>query len=357
MPFTIEGIDSEFAASTGSNVGTSENSSRFDNPPQGSKDLRITTNEGDDDPRLFELGDTYDITWGGQGGGGAIEDAVVIRSDPAPGGGGNGIVVFSGVDENGDPAQIIWTPGFDLEQWYSDSYNPSMEPEFYTEDRDASYDHRFVCFAYETQIRTPKGQRAAGKLRAGDLVTTKDEGDVPVLWAGQRICAAKGINAPVVFDQGSIGNTAVLRLSQQHRVLIKSPIMQYYFGIEEAFVSAKSCVNGHDIRIIPEPRICYVHLLLEKHHIVWAAGLECESLFLGDEVVKALSGEPGFQTIEKSARASGGHYFPARPVLKMKEAKFVMQQLHGQTILESRRKNGFRTIGANRSVRDEFAAR
>lgn len=62
MPFTFEAIDNEFATSTGSNVGTSPNSSRFDNPPNGSKDLLITTNAGDEDPRVFELGDTYDIS-------------------------------------------------------------------------------------------------------------------------------------------------------------------------------------------------------------------------------------------------------------------------------------------------------
>jgi hypothetical protein len=185
MPLTISAQDNEFAVATGDNVGTSENQSRFDNPPQGSKDFVITTKEGDDDPRLFEVGDTYNITWGGQGGGGTIIDAVVVRSDPSPGGEGAGIIVFEGVDENGEPAQVIWTPGLDLEGWYSDNYNPSAEPEFYTQDMDASYDHRFVCFASETRIRTPEGSKAAGAFRSGDLVSTKDDGDVAVVEGGR----------------------------------------------------------------------------------------------------------------------------------------------------------------------------
>jgi len=329
MPFTIAGVDNEFAVSTGVNVGTSANSSRFDNPPQGSKDLFITTKEGDSDPRLFELGDTYDITWGGQGGGGSVQGAVVVRSDPSPGGAGTGIVVFDGVDENGDPAQLIWTPGFDLESWYADNYNPSAEPEFYTQDTNPSYDHRFVCFASDTRIRTPEGSKAAGTFQSGDLVTTKDDGDVAVVWAGQRLCAAKGENAPVVFDQGAIGNTARVRLSQQHRVLIKSPHVQYYFGVDEVFVPAKACVNDCDIRIVPEARICYVHLLLERHHIVWAEGLECESFFPGDQAMSALYGLREGHNMRRSAKVSKECYLTARPVLKMKEAQLLMRHETG----------------------------
>lgn len=341
MPFTIAGVDNEFAVATGDNVGASTNSSRFDNPPQGSKDLFITTKEGDDDPRLFELGDTYEITWGGSGGGGSIQNAVVIRSDPSPGGPGTGIIVFEGVDENGDPAHVIWTPGLDLEGWYSDNYNPSAEPEFYTEDMDASYDHRFVCFASETRIRTPEGSKAAGTFRSGDLVTTKDGGDVAVVWVGHRLCPAKEENAPVVFDQGAIGNTAPLRLSQQHRVLLKSPFVQYYFGVDEVFVPAKACVNDYDIRIVPQARICYVHLLLEKHHIVWAEGLECESLFLGDQAMKALYGVPEYQGMRDSAQLSADHYLTARPVLKMKEAQLLMQHERGASITMPNQQTAF----------------
>jgi len=75
MPLTFYGIDNEFAAATGTNVGTTPNSSTFDNPPYGSSDLVITAHEGDNDPRLFEVGDSYDVTWGGAGGGGSIINA------------------------------------------------------------------------------------------------------------------------------------------------------------------------------------------------------------------------------------------------------------------------------------------
>ncbi|MEQ6202606.1 Hint domain-containing protein [Sulfitobacter sp. HNIBRBA2951] len=324
MSIEFIGQDNQFGVATRDNVGTAEGQSTFDNPPQGSKDLVVTTKDGDTDPRLFELGDTYDVSWGGQVGGSTIIDAVVVRSDPVGADGTAGVIVFEGVDENGEVAQVIWTPGFDLEGWYADNYNPSAEPQFYTTDSNAAYDHRFVCFASETRIRTPDGSKAAGAFKRGDLVSTKDAGDVAVLWVGHRICAAVGPNAPVVFAQGAMGNTTPIRLSQQHRVLLKSPYVQYYFGVDEAFVPAKSCVNGDDILIIPQPRVCYVHLLLEKHHVVSAEGLECESLFLGDEARKLLYAMPELQEIKSATSGPAGDNRTARRVLKMEEARLVL---------------------------------
>lgn len=328
--FTIQGIDNEFAASTGSNVNTTENSSTLDNPPDGSKDLLITTQEGDPDPRSFDIGDTYDISWGGQGGGGTILNAVVIRSDQAPDGEG-GVIVFEGTDENGDPAQIIWTPGFDLEGWYQENYNPSAEPQFYTEDTQPAYSHTYVCFASGTLIKTPGGTASAGSLSAGDLVTTQDSGDVAILWTGQRLCSATDSNAPVVFQPGSIGNTRTLRLSQQHRVLIRSPLTQFYFGCDEVLVPAKACVNGHSIRIVPASRIFYVHLLLPDHHILQAEGARCESLLPADQTIKNLYNDTSFQALGAAAKQCIAQQSAARPVLKMQEAHFLMRAIADQT--------------------------
>lgn len=335
MALTFFGVDNEFAVSTGSNVGTTANSSTFDNPPQGSKDLVITTKSDDTDPRLFEIGDTYDVSWGGQGGGGTILDAVVVRSDAAPGQGG--VIVLEGVDENGNLAQVIWTPDFDLEGWYNANYNPSNEPRFYTEDTQPDYNHTFVCFAAETRVNTPEGYRPVATLQAGDKVRTRDHGDVPLLWAGQRLGPGTGTAAPVVFDPGSIGNTRTLRLSQQHRVLIQSTDAELYFGADEVLVPAKACANGHTIRITPCARICYVHLLFADHEVLAAEGAACESLFLGDEAVKTLYGGPDMDDLCAVDGHPVSHLRTARPVLKTSEARMLLGTHTAPTQPEQRR--------------------
>ena len=314
MPLVFYGVDEEFAAATGDNVNVSSGLSRFDNPPSGFKDLIITVNEGDPDPRHFEVGDTYDVSWAGHGGG-TIEDAEVVRSDMAPGEGG--IIVLEGIDENGELTQIIWTPDFDLEQWYSDNYNPAAEPQFYVEDTNASYSHEYICFAAETRIAAAVGAIQAGNLWEGDRITTLDAGPQPVRWIGRRNVRGQGANAPVLFESGTIGNHSPLRLSQQHRVMLRSPLAELMYGAPEVLVPAKALVNGVDIRYDPCPRITYVHFLLPAHQIVFAEGATCESLLPG-EMAQRRANLP-FNRAVTAQRA-------ARPILTYVEAVALGQR-------------------------------
>ena len=128
MVKTFNGLDNEFALSTGSNVNSSPGRSKFDYPPTSSTNLTVTSQEGDTDPNLFEVGETYTVSWS-VASSGTILDATVIRSDDAPSGGG-GVIVFEGLDENGNLAQVVWTPSFDLETWYFDNFNGGCHPNF-----------------------------------------------------------------------------------------------------------------------------------------------------------------------------------------------------------------------------------
>lgn len=326
MALIYYGIDNEFAVATGSNVGTSPNRSRFDNPPQGSKDLVITVQDGDDDPRLFEIGDTYDVSWGGQGGGGTILNAVVVRSDAAPGGGG--VIVLEGTDENGDPAQVIWTPGFDLEGWYADNFNPSNEPEFFTSDQDPAYTHTFVCFAARTLIETVAGVKPVETLVPGDLVMTLDAGPQPLLWVGRRDCVGFRADTPVRFEKGAIGNARPLVVSQQHRIMIRSPRLELYFTSHEVLAPAKAFLGLDGVRLKPQPIVTYVHVLLGAHHVVRADGVYCETLFLGDAATKRLQSDPGFARTVVKAGLHHRDNHTARPALRMKEAVRFLK-MHG----------------------------
>lgn len=312
MSKTWYALDNEFAVATGDNVNVGDNTARFDNPPAGSKDLVISSLDGDSDPKSFMLGDHYEVSWGGNGAS-FLSDATVIRSDLAPGDGG--IVVFEGIDENGDLAQVIWTPDFDLEDWYNTNYNPSAEPQFYVEDMNSSYSHTVVCFAMGTRMATPHGYRAIERIKPGDLVLTKDAGAQPVRRVSTNTHIGHGNAAPVHFDKGSIANTRPLRLSQQHRVLVRSPELALYFGLEEALVPAKALINGTTVRKAPCPTISYIHVMLDQHHILFAEGAECESLFR-----------------EPPAIAHARHRnrpqpsIPARPFLTYREGRLLTRQ-------------------------------
>lgn len=320
MPLVIRAADNEFSTATGWNVGTTRVSSTFDHPPVASRNLVITADDGDDEPRLFEPGETYDLSWNGRGGARTLKDAVIVRSDAAPGEGG--IVVFEGQDAEGGTAQVIWTPDFDLEGWYRDHFSPKVRPQFYTEDMQPDYTHGYVCFAAETRIATPDGGRAAGALRAGDTIVTADGGPGKLIWTCGRTGPGTGARAPVLFAPGTIGNRRALRLSQQHRVLIRAPWVQLALGMDEVLVPARACVDGQGIRLDPCASIRYVHLLLACHAVLLAEGAPCESLFLGDQAVDVLEiagTGPG-----RDRPPPVRHHETARPVLGMAEAERLM---------------------------------
>ncbi|MGD9917579.1 MAG: Hint domain-containing protein [Paenirhodobacter sp.] len=328
MTLTIYALDNEFAVATGSNVNSGPGTSTFDYPPNSTKDLVITSQPGDDSPYIFSPGDTYTVSFGGNGGT-TIENAVVLRSDPVSINGDTGYaVVFEGLDPNGDVVQVVWSPEFDLETWYWDNYSGGAPPGFYTSDASPS-DYTVPCFTPEARIATPEGARAAGDLRAGDLVLTRDHGAQGLRWVARATVSGQGRGAPVWFETGTIGNSAPLRLSQQHRLLVSlPPDLAAEEGAAELLLPARAFVNGATVQLRPEPRITYCHLLLDRHEVLAAEGAPCESLFLGP-VASAVMRRMGAPLLARAPIRLPMR--PARPLRRMAEAVRLLERLREST--------------------------
>lgn len=334
MGLVIYAIDNEFAAATGANVNSGEGTSSFDYPPNGTKDLVISSNAGDSGPYLFEVGDTYDLSWGGSTGT-TIEDAQVIRSDIFPDGGA--VVVFEGVDASGDLAQIIWTPDFDLESWYWTYYTPSDNPGFYTTDKDPNTTYQHICFAADTLIDAPGGARRAGSLQVGDMVTTVDAGPQPIAWVWHHRTPGIRSGAPVVIARGVLQNVRPLRLSQNHRVLLTGPQVARATGAPQVLVPAKALVGRPGVALAPTRAIDYVHLLLERHELVRAEGALCETLYIGEMAVQAIragAALAGAPALPLAAAAGGaGGMAPVRPFVEGHRARALVAALDDLALL------------------------
>jgi len=328
MPTTFYVIDDEFAASSGSNVNAEPDRSIFDNPPNSTKNLEITSNTGDGAPNLFEVGESYDLTWQGHGGGN-MDDAVIIRSDYL--GPGEGAVVFEGINSNtGELYQVVWTPNHDLEQWFYDNGGASNPPGFWTDEQDPDT-YRVVCFAADTLITTPNGPRRVQDLRPGDKVITLDNGPQEICWIGVKPMLGAGSAAPVLFQPGILNNDRPLYLSQQHRVLLSGLQADIFFGQSEVWVPAKSLTNGTSITIARQSLVTYYHLLLPKHEVLLAENQPTESLYLGDVARNALGPRvqhevaqyfPDLQTNPQAAAMQS-----ARMILKLPEAQTLAQSM------------------------------
>lgn len=139
-----------------------------------------------------------------------------------------------------------------------------------------------ICFGRGTLIDTPRGARPIDMLAVGELICTRDNGLQPVRWVGGRHALGVGRFAPVEIAAGVLRATAPLRVSRQHRLLLCSPAASLLFGESEVFAPACHLADGRGIRIIPGVRIEYFHILLERHEVIRANGVETETLQLSD---------------------------------------------------------------------------
>ncbi|QDC10390.1 Hint domain-containing protein [Oceanicola sp. D3] len=334
MPVTINAVDHEFAISSGSNVNNGPGTSTFDYPPNSTSNLSITSNQGDDTPFQFSVGDTYDVSYTGNGGGSTLQDAVVVRSDFVDiNGDQGGAVVFQGIDDNGEIIQVVWSPDFDLEQWYWDNHDPQNPPGFYTTDQDVVQQYGYVCFGFGTRIATEDGPVPVERLRAGQRVLTHDNGAQPVMWMGQSLVPGRDDAAPVRFAAGAFGNPSPLILSQQHRVLMADPLAELHFGAPEVFVPARALAGVPGIELVNVHEIGYAHFMLPRHEVIEAEGLACESLYFGDiararlgsaaqrEIAQIFPGLPGSMSLGETGSQHALQL--ARPTLKFYEARLL----------------------------------
>lgn len=286
--------DHEFAAANGSNVNFSGSWSYFDHPPNSTKDLIISSNEGDPDPYTFETGETYDISWKGHGGG-EMEDATVIRSDDW--GNGQGVVIFEGINSNtGELFQMVWSPNFELEEWYwANGGGPSSPNAFWTGDQMKESYAASACFGHGTWIECPDGPHRIETLRAGDRVQTVDRGAIPIKWMSfttQCLGTARPDQRPVRIQAHALGHdlpAADLTVSAQHRILVGSHGQLTHLFPEAVFVPAKALTSLPGIsHLAAGPDIQWVHLALDQHDIIRANGAFSESMLLGKVALSAM---------------------------------------------------------------------
>ncbi|MDZ4094687.1 MAG: Hint domain-containing protein [Paracoccaceae bacterium] len=139
------------------------------------------------------------------------------------------------------------------------------------------------CFVAGTRILTPSGEVAVENLQPGDLVLTHDDGPQPLRWIGHRRVAATGAYAPIRIRAGTFGAHRTLLLSPQHRVLIRDCLAELLFGEAEVLVSAKDLVNDRSVTVQQGGMVDYVHLLFDRHQVVFSEGLATESFLPGPQ--------------------------------------------------------------------------
>lgn len=154
-----------------------------------------------------------------------------------------------------------------------------------------------ICFTPDTRLATPDGQRQIRHLREGDMILTRDNGPQRVLWTGHRRMSGARLYAmphlrPIRFRANAMGlyrPDEDLLVSPQHRMLVKGAAAQALFNTDEVLVAAEHLTNDLTITVDQSMReVTYVHILLERHNVVWANGLETESFHPSNTALDAI---------------------------------------------------------------------
>lgn len=184
------------------------------------------------------------------------------------------------------------------------------------------------CFVAGTRISTPSGEVPVETLTPGDLVLTLDHGPQPVRWIGTRRVAAEGAFAPVRIAADTFGRHGTLHLSPLHRVLIRDGLAELLFGEPEVLVAAKNLVNDQSVRRIEGGEVVYVHILFDRHQVVFSEGLATESFLPGPHIVGGFEREIAEEILslfpDLDPQTGLGYPAAARKMLKGYEARLLL---------------------------------
>ncbi|MBO9453205.1 Hint domain-containing protein [Tropicibacter sp. R16_0] len=162
-------------------------------------------------------------------------------------------------DENGDPV------GTENANFF---VGTSLDP-----------DPPIPCFVAGTRIMTDMGPVPIEELHPGDRIVTRDHGLVPLRWVGGREVPAQGAYAPIRFTAGSLDNDRDLLVSPQHKMLLTGWKAELYFGEPEVLIAAKYLCDDNSVRRDTSMRtVHYLHLLFDRHEVIYAEGCASESL-------------------------------------------------------------------------------
>lgn len=182
------------------------------------------------------------------------------------------------------------------------------------------------CFTAGTLIRVPDGAVPVETLKTGDLVETMDHGPQFLRWVGQRQVAATGDLAPVSIAAGALGNDRDLLVSPEHRMLVTGWLAELNFGEEDVLVAAKHLVGLPGIVRQEQARVTYLHLLFDRHEIVFAEGAASESLHPSSWLIErdsALRTEIAAVFPDILDRLDGPPVASARRVVTRREARLI----------------------------------
>lgn len=194
-----------------------------------------------------------------------------------------------------------------------------------------------ICFTPSCMILTPFGELPAALISAGDKVVTADNGVQTVRWVGRsRISAHRRSRKnlhPVLIRAHTYGQGYPhhdLLVSPQHRFCLTGAELELNFAHHQALAPAISLIdNKQIIRKRQGTPISYIHLLFDRHEVIFANGLACESFHPAARIVNKLGRKTRDELLElfPELTGKGALFSTSRPCLKKKHVQSIRKPL------------------------------
>lgn len=185
-----------------------------------------------------------------------------------------------------------------------------------------------ICFVPGTLIATPRGPRAIETLKVGDYVITRDHGPQPIRWIQSRKVPALNNLGPIRIRKGVMdGQQRDLIVSPQHRILFEGYKAELLFGEREVLVSARHLVDGVDIIEETLKEVTYVHMLFDRHEVIYAEGAATESFHPGESSISGITDQARdelFQIFPELRSLPSSYGQTARRCLRQHEATLLI---------------------------------
>jgi len=156
------------------------------------------------------------------------------------------------------------------------------------------------CFVRGTLITTDNGDLAVELLKPGTKVLTQYNGFQELVLTMRRIVGRDELRMneklyPICIAAGALGlglPKRNLTVSRQHRMVVKSGIVNCMFGTDTSLVAAIRLIDLPGINIDKSfNSVEYFHLAFKQHEVIFAEGAPTESFLPSIEAKNILSGK------------------------------------------------------------------
>lgn len=193
-----------------------------------------------------------------------------------------------------------------------------------------------ICFTPGTKILTPNGEVAIENLVAGDRVVTRDHGAQEIVWIGATELSPVHMDIiknlrPILIKKGALAKdlpTQDLRVSRQHRILVRDWRAEMMFGSEGGVLvpAFTLCNDSTIVEERPTQNVTYIHMAFNNHEIVYADGVETESFHPAERTVSGMTDavkEELFTLFPHLQNGEALAYDSARDQIKAREATVI----------------------------------